>query len=56
MIAGRQSTGGGIESRNHTTSMMSTTNLNVNIKAVMAVRVIFSFARAADSKIEPNLE
>src|ERR1700686_365976 len=35
MITRRQRPGGGVESRNHTTSMMSGTSLNVNIKAVI---------------------
>src|ERR1700730_14032140 len=35
MITGRQRPGGRVESRNHTTSMMSGTSLNVNIKAVI---------------------
>jgi hypothetical protein len=42
MITGWQRTGGRVESRNHTTSMMSGTSLNVNIKAVIA-----SFSRFA---------
>src|SRR5579863_5287551 len=46
MIAGRQSTGSRIESRNHTTSMMSGTSLNVNIKAV-----IVSFPRLREPSI-----
>src|ERR1700730_13124810 len=35
MITGRQRPGGRVESRYHTTSMMSGTSLNVNIKAVI---------------------
>jgi hypothetical protein len=42
VIAGRQRTSARVESRNHTTSMMSGTSLNVNIKAVIA-----SFSRFA---------
>src|ERR1700691_6484409 len=36
VITGRQRTSARVESRNHTTSMMSGTSLNVNIKAVIA--------------------
>jgi hypothetical protein len=46
MITGRQSTSDRVESRNHTTSMMSGTSLNVNIKAV-----IVSFARLPEPSI-----
>src|SRR6202163_371744 len=46
MITGWQRTGGRVESRNHTTSMMSGTSLNVNIKAV-----IVSFPRLSKPSI-----
>src|SRR5580700_7092978 len=53
MITGRQRPGGRVESRNHITSMMSGTSLNVNTKAVI---VSFSFAEPSILRSKPNLE
>src|SRR5580704_13273623 len=53
MITGRQSTSERVESRNHTTSMMSGTSLNVNINAVI---VSFLAYLSLDCMIPPNLE
>jgi hypothetical protein len=46
MVTGRQRSGGRVESRNHATSMMSGTSLNVNAKAV-----IVNFPRLPESSI-----
>jgi hypothetical protein len=50
MITGRQRPGDRVESRNHTTSMMRGTTLNVNIKTV-----IVSFPRLPDLSIDDPL-
>src|SRR5579872_4607154 len=53
MITGWQRTGGRVESRNHTTSMMSGTSPNVNIGAVIVIFLDCLTCRLNDP---PNLE